>query len=221
MRNIITTTGNNITSLDTGGGTRTRIGRTVKPVTRYGSSDLDPMSRRQFKQITGGAYGHYVRDTDSIELVTDSDAVIYSVTGTNTGVNIVDPASYKAAINSTNAADWKVAMKVELDALTNQQVLLPAQPPSNTKLLKTRWIYKTKLDENNNIIKRKDRLVVKGYVQEPGIDFFETFAPVFKGKTLKILLSLAAQHQLLIKQLDFKNAFLNALLPEDIYISVP
>jgi hypothetical protein len=223
-----TTTGNNITSLDTGGSTTTRTGRTVKPVTRYGSinvDDLDPLSRRQLKREIGGAYAHYVSDNDSIEIITDNDSVVYSTVSSGNSnvsdVNIVDPISYKAAISSTNANQWQQAMDAEIEALTQQQVLIPVTPPQNTKLLKTRWVYKTKLDEHNRVAKYKARLVVKGYNQEAGIDFFETFAPVSKGKTLKVLLSLAAQYKLHIKQLDFKNAFLNAILPEDIYISVP
>lgn len=225
------TTSTTISNLNGGTSTQTRTGRTIKPVTRYGSidvKDLDPTSQRQFKRITGGAYAHYVSTENSIEIVSDNDATVYSATTNNSSGNkgncngnIVDPTSYKAAISSTNAANWIKSMKVELDALQEQQVLLPAVPPPNTKLLDTRWVFKTKLDEHNQISKFKSRLVVRGYSQEAGIDFFETFAPVSKGKTLKVLLSLAAQYKLKIKQLDFKNAFLNAVLPEDIYIKVP
>ncbi len=81
---IITTTSNNIESLDNGGAIQTRTGRTIKPVTRYGTIDvghLDPLSQRQFNRVTGGAHAHYVSAVDSIELVADNDTVAYTSNG--------------------------------------------------------------------------------------------------------------------------------------------
>jgi hypothetical protein len=80
---------------------------------------------------------------------------------------------------------------------------------------------KTKLNADGKINKHKARLVVKGYSQEAGIDFTETFAPVSRHETMKLLLALAAQNGWYIFQLDVKSAFLNGVLNEEIYVEQP
>jgi hypothetical protein len=84
-----------------------------------------------------------------------------------------------------------------------------------------KWIFKTKLNADGSINKHKARLVVKGYSQEPSIDFTETFAPVSRLDTIKLLLALAAQNGWHIFQLDVKSAFLNGVLNEEIYVEQP
>ena len=72
-----------------------------------------------------------------------------------------------------------------------------------------KWIYKTKYNEDGSIQKHKACLVAKGYSQQPGVDFHETFAPVVRMKTIRTFLALAAQMELEVFQLDVKSAFLN------------
>ena len=72
-----------------------------------------------------------------------------------------------------------------------------------------KWIYKTKYNEDGSIQKHKACLVAKGYSQQPGVDFHETFALVVRMKTIRTFLALAAQMELEVFQLDVKSAFLN------------
>jgi hypothetical protein len=132
-----------------------------------------------------------------------------------------EPQTYKQAIVSGEAPLWAESMKAELAALRAQNVLQLVPIPKKVKLLNTRWVYKIKLDEHNKPVKYKSRLVVKGFMQQKGINYNETFAPVAKFKSIKMLLALAATHDLELHQIDFDTAFLNATLEEDVYISVP
>jgi hypothetical protein len=88
-------------------------------------------------------------------------------------------------------------------------------------MLGTKWVYKVKKDENNRPIRYKSRLVVRGYEQIEDVDYGETYSPVAHFDTLRTLLALCTIHDTEIKQVNFRTAFLNAGLDEDIFISVP
>jgi hypothetical protein len=87
--------------------------------------------------------------------------------------------------------------------------------------LGTKWVFKTKRNQDNSVAKYKARLTVKGYPQVKDFDFTDTFALVFKQKTLGILLTIANQFNMIIHQMDVKTAFLNGELFEEIYIEQP
>ncbi|GKD38686.1 retrovirus-related pol polyprotein from transposon TNT 1-94, partial [Tanacetum coccineum] len=80
-----------------------------------------------------------------------------------------------------------------------------------------KWIYKVKLDELGGILKNKARLVARGYHQEEGIDFEESFAPVVRLEAIRIFLAFAAHMNMVFYQMDVKTAFLNGNLREDVY----
>nr|GEY11418.1 retrovirus-related Pol polyprotein from transposon TNT 1-94 [Tanacetum cinerariifolium] len=82
-----------------------------------------------------------------------------------------------------------------------------------------KWIYKGKLDELGGILKKKARLLARGYHQEEGIDFEESFAPVARLEAIRIFLTYAAHMNMVIYQMDVKTAFLNGNLREEVYVS--
>nr|GFC10902.1 retrovirus-related Pol polyprotein from transposon TNT 1-94 [Tanacetum cinerariifolium] len=84
-----------------------------------------------------------------------------------------------------------------------------------------KWIYKVKPDELGGILKNKARLVARGYRQEEGIDFEESFAPVARLEAIRIFLAYAAHKNMVIYQMDVKTTFLNGNLREDVYVSQP
>lgn len=89
----------------------------------------------------------------------------------------------------------------------------PLVPPNpNVNVLGCRWVYKTKLHADGTIKRRKARLVAKGYHQLHGLDFHETFSPIVKASTIRLILSLAIAHKWPLRQLDIQNAFLHRTL---------
>lgn len=90
--------------------------------------------------------------------------------------------------------------------------------PQHKNVISVKWVFRTKLNADGSINKHKARLVVKGYAQVFGVDFLETFAPVARLDTIRLVLALAAQKGWKMFQLDVKSAFLNGYLQEEIYV---
>jgi len=84
-----------------------------------------------------------------------------------------------------------------------------------------KWVYKNKSNAEGKIDRHKARLVVKGYKQQQGKDYDETFAPVTRMETVRTMLSIAAQHKWKIYHMDVKSAFLNGVLKEEVYVEQP
>ena len=81
-----------------------------------------------------------------------------------------------------------------------------------------KWIFKNKFDEHGTIIINKSRLVAQGYTQVEGVDFDETFTPVAKLESIRILLAIASYLNFKLYQMDVKSAFLNGMLQEEVYV---
>ena len=85
-------------------------------------------------------------------------------------------------------------------------------------LIRTKWVFKNKLDEHGNVVRNKTRLVAQGYNQEEGIDYDETFAPVARLESIRMLLSFACHKNFKLYQIDVKSAFLNGFIKEEVYV---
>ncbi|GJT68839.1 retrovirus-related pol polyprotein from transposon TNT 1-94 [Tanacetum coccineum] len=109
----------------------------------------------------------------------------------------------------------------ELHEFERLEVWELVPPPDKAFVITLKWIYKVKLDELGGILKNKARLVARGYRQEEGIDFEESFAPVARLEAIRIFLAFAAHMNMVIYQMDVKTAFLNGNLREEVYVSQP
>nr|GFB36710.1 retrovirus-related Pol polyprotein from transposon TNT 1-94 [Tanacetum cinerariifolium] len=127
----------------------------------------------------------------------------------------VEPKTYKEALTQSC---WIEAMQEELNEFERLEVweLVP-----QVMVITLKWIYKVKLDELRGILKNKARLVARGYRQEEGIDFEESFAPVARLEAIRIFLAYAAHKNMVVYQMNVKTAFLNGNLREDVYVSQP
>nr|GFC04324.1 retrovirus-related Pol polyprotein from transposon TNT 1-94 [Tanacetum cinerariifolium] len=101
----------------------------------------------------------------------------------------------------------------------NTMVDVPA--PDNISPLTLKWLFKNKHDEEQTVIRNKSRLVVRGYLQEEGIDFEESFAPVARMEAIRIFLAYATHKSFTVFQMDVKIAFLHGSLEEDVYVCQP
>ncbi|CAL8131707.1 unnamed protein product [Prunus armeniaca] len=116
---------------------------------------------------------------------------------------------------------WKEAMNEEMRALQKNVTWELVPLPHGKKTVGCRWIYTVKLKADGSVERYKARLVAKGYTQRYEIDYEETFAPVAKINTIRVLLSLAANLDWPLHQFDVKNAFLHGDLEEEVYMDLP
>ena len=93
--------------------------------------------------------------------------------------------------------------------------------PKGVNVNGTKWIFKNKSDEHGTVIRNKSRLVAQGYTQVEGINFDETFAPIARLESTRIILAIAGHLNFKLYQLDVKNAFLNGMLQEEVYVEQP
>ncbi|KAF3616494.1 hypothetical protein FXO38_34517 [Capsicum annuum] len=115
----------------------------------------------------------------------------------------------------------KKAVNSEIDSiLSNHTWELVDLPPGN-KPLGSKWICKRKIKADGTIDKYKARLVVKGFKQKEGLDYFDTYSPVTRITSIRMLIALASVYDLQIHQMDVKAAFLNGELEEEIYMEQP
>nr|GEY26778.1 retrovirus-related Pol polyprotein from transposon TNT 1-94 [Tanacetum cinerariifolium] len=133
-------------------------------------------------------------------------------------VSTMKPKNVKDAM--TNPA-WIESMQEELLQFKRLDVWVLVPPPDNIKPLTLKWLFKNKHDEENTIIQNKTRLVVRGYRQEKGIDFEESFAPVARMESIRIFLAYAAHKSFAVFQKDVKTVFLHGTLKEDVYMCQP
>nr|GEU45244.1 retrovirus-related Pol polyprotein from transposon TNT 1-94 [Tanacetum cinerariifolium] len=110
-------------------------------------------------------------------------------------------------------------MQEELNEFERLKVWELVPPLDKVMVITLKWIYKVKLDELEGILKNKVRLVARGYRQEEGINFEESFAPVARLEAIRIFLSYVAHKNMVIYQMDVKTAFLNGNSKEEVYVS--
>jgi hypothetical protein len=132
-------------------------------------------------------------------------------------VSSIEPFRVEEALQDP---DWVLAMQEELNNFKRNEVwsLVP-RPKQN--VLRTKWVFHSKQDEHGVVTRNKARLVAKGYAQVAGFDFEETFAPMARLESIRILLSYAAHHSFRIFQMDMKSAFLNGPINEEVYVEQP
>jgi hypothetical protein len=119
------------------------------------------------------------------------------------------PRSLNEAKKSTDWPRWKEAMDEELVALEAHNTWEVVDKLKNINIVGCRWTFIIKKDAAGNIIRYKVRLVAQGFSQVQGIDFFDTYTPIAKMATIRMVLALAACYDHEIHQVDIKNAFLN------------
>jgi hypothetical protein len=125
------------------------------------------------------------------------------------------------AYSSPDADYRKEVVWSEMDSIMSNGTWKFVERPYGCKAVGCKWVFKKKFWPDGTIKKYKARLVAKGYTQKEGEDFFDTYSPVARLTTIRVLLSLAASHGLLVLQMDVKTAFLNGELEEEIYMDQP
>ncbi|KAF5470551.1 hypothetical protein F2P56_011055 [Juglans regia] len=120
-----------------------------------------------------------------------------------------NPTSCAAALKHS---EWQDALQQEFRVLLQNHAWSLVPPHPSTNILGCRWVYRTKLRADGSIERRKVRLVAKGYNQQSGVDFQETFSPVVKAPTIRLIVSIAVARGWPPRQIDNQNAFLHGTL---------
>nr|GEV40859.1 putative zinc finger, CCHC-type [Tanacetum cinerariifolium] len=114
-----------------------------------------------------------------------------------------------------------VPIPISMPLNTSNDYLIAQDHPNNVEENEPNPEINTKLDPNRNIERYKARLVAKGYTQREGVDYKETFSPVSRKDSLRIVMALVAHFDLELHQMDVKTAFFNGDLHEDVYMAQP
>jgi hypothetical protein len=132
-----------------------------------------------------------------------------------------DPRTHKEALSCPEREKWITAMKEELDSLRKHNTYRLAKLPLGRRAVGCKWVFKTKQDATGSITRYKARLVAQEYTQRKGLDFQETFAPVARMTSQRIIIATAAAEGLELFQIDVKNVYLNREIDTDIYMKQP
>src|SRR6185436_658663 len=132
-------------------------------------------------------------------------------------VSSLEPLKVEEALDDP---DWVMAMQEDLNKFTRNEVWSLVERPKQN-IIGTKWVFRNKQDEHGVVIRNKARLVAQGYKQIESLDFGETYAPVSRLESIRILLAYATHHDFKLYQMDVKSAFLNGPISELVYIEQP
>jgi len=132
----------------------------------------------------------------------------------------VEPLKFNEGITGHKVNEWRCAMNDELMSLNKIETWTLVDLPRNKVALRNAWVFKTKYKSDGNIDKFKARLVIKGCSQKYG-RYHESFSPVVRYESIRVIFAVAAVEKLKLRQFDIKTAFLCGDLQEEIYMLQP
>lgn len=126
-----------------------------------------------------------------------------------------EPQNLDEALENRN---WKEAMDAKYMALMKNKTWHLVPPQKGRNIIDCKWVYKIKRKSDGSLDRYKARLVAKGFKQRYGIDYEDTFSPVIKSTTIRVILSIAISRGWSLRQHDVQNAFLHGVLEEEVYM---
>ena len=132
-----------------------------------------------------------------------------------------DPTNYEQAMVHNDSKQWQDAMMDELESIKKNDVWELTALPDGRKVIRCKWVLRKKFKADSSLEKYKARLVAKGFTQQSSVDFVDTYSPVAKFASNRIIMSVVATMDLELHQLDVETTFLNGELKEDIFMLQP
>ncbi|KAG4037019.1 hypothetical protein PC123_g27413 [Phytophthora cactorum] len=136
-------------------------------------------------------------------------------------MDLPEPSTFQEAVNGPDQVHWRKAIRAELKSMRLHGVFRAAKLPNGHRAIGTKWVFKIKRKADGSIEKYKARLVAKGFKPKYGIDYTETFSPVVKYVTLRMVIALAKYYGWPLDQLDVVTAFLYGTMKELVFCAVP
>lgn len=131
------------------------------------------------------------------------------------------PLNVCEALNGPYRSQWLQAMQSEIDGLKSQKVWDVVEMPVDKNVVDCKWVLRVKRNSDGSIQKFKARLVARGFSQVPGADFNETYCPVVKRRSVRLLIAICIENGWTLEFLDVEGAYLNSTLKENIYMKQP
>ena len=196
-------------------GVDTTTTNTIQSTTSESSSDAGPSTPRA--GTTQPTLRRSSRLTSAPGFLTSNYYVGHGLLATV----VPEPTTVEEARGSPQAQMWEQAMVEELSSLHQNGTWELSELPQGRTAIKCKWVFKCKLQSDGTLERYKARLVAKGCSQKEGIDYEETFAPVMRFATFRMLIAWVAVEDLEMHQVDVKTAFLHGNLDEEIYMQQP
>lgn len=132
-----------------------------------------------------------------------------------------NPITIENALGRGNSKRWFDSMQAEYNALICNGTWDLVDLPSGSRPIRSKWVFSIKRDKNGKVERYKSRLVAKGCSQRYGIDYTETFSPVVRYSSIRMIIALAVEFNLIVHQIDVATAYLNGTLNEEVYMVQP
>jgi hypothetical protein len=132
-----------------------------------------------------------------------------------------EPRTVREALSGPDSNKWLSSMESEIKTIESKGTWIEASSPEGRKAVGCKWVFKVNTDADGNVVKYTSRLVAQGFSQVPGVDYAETFAPVSRTTSLRLLLTIAAANDLEVRQADVEGAYLNGKLDVELYMAYP
>ena len=133
-------------------------------------------------------------------------------------LSLIEPTTVDEALSDDG---WILAMQEELIQFQRNHVWDMVPKPQKKNIIGTKWVFRDKMNEQGQVVRNKARLVSQGYSQQEDIDYTEPFAPVARLEEIRLLLSYAVNHGIILYQMDVKSAFLNGVISEEVFVNQP
>ena len=186
--------------------TITRVGRESAPPQRYG-----------FAAYIESKIQEYKSENSPLSILDDFPALALRASKLEDCPSSIDEIDFRS-----DKEEWYKAIQDELNSLSKHNTWSAVKyVPDGKKPISSKWVFRIKRNPDGSINKYKARLVVRGFSQVEGVDYTETFAPVARHSSMRILLSIAASHDMELHQGDVETAFLNPAIDEEIYMRLP
>jgi len=204
------------------------------PVVNKGKKEKQPtqVSSSRFKKKTKNEHHSKINDTEQgynseMEEILDEDlntqqkSAMYVASALLLKKGSQEPRTYGEAMKTTEAAEYHEATENEMQSLLTNHVFEVVDLPEGKHAVSTRWVYKKKTGPDGQILKYKARLTGRGFEQQEGLDFHQTYSGVVKPTSYRILFALMIILGWTSQQMDVKTAFLNAEIEEELYVRPP
>ncbi|CAH0520229.1 unnamed protein product [Peronospora belbahrii] len=160
-------------------------------------------------------------DDEGIGQIDSACVLRASANAVEAAVELSEPSTFEAAVTGPDQVHWRKATHAELESMQLRGVFLAAKLPNGQRANGTKWVFKIKRKADESIEKYKARLVAKGFCSKYRIDYTETFSPVVKYVTLRIVIAVAKHFGWTLDQLDVVTAFLYGVMKEQVFCVIP